>query len=887
MDSERWKRLAVELENLLDCDPDKCKQRLVELEASDPDLAVHLRDALDADTHHFTLLDQPLSLQLDVPDDSEDVALMGAQVGDCIGPWRLQHELGCGGMGRVWLATRADGEYHLEVAIKLIDGVPDSNLVREQLRRERQILADLDHPNIARLLDGGVRSDGTPWYAMEYVKGQALDDYCAQHDIPVRDRLRLLVDIARAVHHAHTRLVVHRDLKPGNILVDETGSAHLLDFGIAKLLDSGAASSSGPLTLMGAATPAYAAPEQLRGEQVGTAADIYALGVIAHELLCGIRPQDATTAMDSREGGPLPSRVTTDRQRRAVLRGDIDAIVSKSLASEPDSRYVSAEAFASDIERYLINQPVAARQASRAYRLRKFTSRHWLGVALGSTAVLVLCAALAFSIMQTRRAQVELARANAVQGFLLGVFDATQPAIGSSLVMTQRDLADRAIDLLDKQLAGQPDAAVDVLIAVGRVYRKLGFAKRSRAVLQRALLRLDETSQVKDDPRRVSALLALGRADLLAGDFQKARDHFVQADRLSTGSGANLHTHTIILKELGTTQSAMRQIPMALKSLKRAEALARRDRNASVLLPKILIERALALRRAHRMDDAIVEGRNALSAARRTYGEKDVRTAGAYSTVGAMLRRAGQPAEAETMLRKAVAIEKQAYGQPQAASVNNLASVLQDRGQLVESGVLFRRALELAGQRYGVDSIATSSYRRNLALEQADAGQIDAALANMRKAYARFADGNPLGGPSNLEMRAQLARLLYQAGNQDEAAALLPEILTDAPKHPETAIIPLHQAHMLSARLALDAHHLDVAGRQLVAARAGLKPLDLETTDRVRLKLLAGDIAHAAHQPRKALAEWRAALQLAENKLGPRHTLARAATQRLRVLAQR
>lgn len=880
MDARRWQRLAQELDELLELDSKQREKRLAHLAMEDARLAMRLRIALDADARPIDMLDQPLSLALEADVAPHEHAEAAVAAGDRVGPWRLECELGRGGMGCVWLASRDDGQYRLQVAIKLLVGVANSELMRDQLRRERQILADLDHPGIARLLDGGVREDGTPWYAMEYVQGVELNRYCRQQGLSVPERMRLLKDIAEAVHHAHAHLVVHRDLKPGNILVDAQGKPHLLDFGIAKLLDPAAAGSS--MTLLAAATPAYAAPEQLRGEHVGTAADIYALGVIAHELVAGVRPPHSDpfeAAPESR--GAMPS---TAMQRSAVARrlvvGDVDAIVSTALAAHPADRYASAEALADDIGRWLSGRPVEARRAGAGYHARKFIRRHWLGVGLGAAAVVALCLALVFSLVQTRHARSELARANAVQGFLLGVFDAVQPSPGGNFVMTQRELADRAVSLLEAQLADQPQTSIDVLIAIGRVYRKLGFAERARTTLQHALRLLDARSGSIPDPRRVTALLELGRADYLAADYAAARTHLGEAARLASDS-TPVTTQVAILYELGSSQSAGRDIQSALKTLDRAAALAATDPAAAPLLPKVLLEKALAQRRNHDIEAAIAEGRRALVAVRRSFGERDVRTAGALSTVGAMLRRAGAPAEAEKMLRQAVRIETEAYGEPQAATLNNLATVLQDRGQLAESGALFRQALKSASQRYGANAVTTASYRRNLALEQADAGHMHEALANLRKAYARYSDAYPPGSPLNLEMRAQLARLSYQAGEKDAAARLLPELLADAPKHRGTADIPLRQAHMLSARLALDAGDLGAARSHLAAARNGLQAHGLETTDRVRLKLLAGDIAQAAGQPAQAQREWRAARQLADTKLSPQHVLAHAAAQRL------
>ena len=880
MTVDQWKRLAEELDELLDCSEAERAERLAALGSEDAWLAKHLAEALAADARQMALLDEPLQLSLDDAEAVIDPPAQDAHSGDQIGPWRLERELGQGGMGGVWLAARNDGQYQLEVAIKLIDGILDSDLTREQLRRERQILADLDHPDIARLLDGGIRDNGTPWYAMEYVQGEPLDRYCDQHTLSVDTRLRLLARIARAVHHAHTRLVVHRDLKPGNILVDGEGKPHLLDFGIAKLLDAGV-TASGPLTLLAAATPAYAAPEQLRGERVGTAADIYALGVIAFELLTGSRPHLTDRALFDDVRGPLPSRGIEDRHKRAAVRGDVDAIVARALAPQPAQRYASAEAMADDIDRHLRGEPVQARTAGPAYRARKFIRRHWLGVSLGSAAVLLLCVALAFSILQTRRAESALARANAVQQFLLGVFDAAQPLAGKGGVVTQRALADKASAELESTLANQPGMRIDTLIAVARVYRKLGLAGRSRALLQRALAELDRDQAELDDPRRLDALLAIGRAELALGDTSAAIASLSDADALARSQHGSAKLRTAILYELGSSFSAADRLDEALVTLAEAERQAVSRDGDSVDLPKIRIERALALRRLGKLDAAITEGENALHAAVAQYGADDFRTTSILSTLGAMHRRVGHLARAEALLRKAVDIDKRTDGRPQSAAVNNLATVLQEQGRFAESGPMFDLALELANQRYGVDSVAAASYRRNLALEQADAGLLDEAESNLRKAYQRVSEATERSSVENLAMREQLARVLIANNKREEAGNLLLEVLADGPRDERIPGITLRLAHMDAARLALDRHDNASAQQHLDQARVGLPAHSPDIPDLVRLQLLAGDIAEAGGRHADAQQAWQTALALTGSKLTSASPFAKAATQRL------
>ena len=578
MDDRFWLRLANELEKLLPLDPDDRHEQLAALRRDEPELARHLEVALAADQASIPLLDQPLkfdfrdhALEIDEADELKP--------GTMVGPWRLVRELGKGGMGRVWLASRDDDHYRVDVALKLIDFARRGDLISAQIRLERQILADLDHPQIARLVDGGMRENGTPWYAMEYVRGLPLDQYCSQKDLSLADRLRLIERTARVVHHAHTHLVVHRDLKPSNILVDDDGNPHLLDFGIAKLLDKSHESRPGTMTLLAASTPAYAAPEQLRGESVGTRADIYSLGVIAFEILCGKRPPRADSeAMASDDAvAPLPSEaIRGDRRLRARLRGDVDSIVAQAMAPDIESRYVSAATLADDIDSHLTGMPVAARRAGTVYRARKFLDRHWLGVGFTGALVAILSVALVVSTVQTRRAEEALARATAVQGFLLEVFDASQPGPADVGIVLQRDLVERAAQRLDQLLELRPRDRLDLTIALGRVFRKLGLAPRAEELLRQAVESFDDQAISQLDSRYVEALYELGRANYYTGDLDSGIRNLTRADRLATGIGVGYDGphRAAILFELGATRSAARNIASAMKVLAAAERLA-------------------------------------------------------------------------------------------------------------------------------------------------------------------------------------------------------------------------------------------------------------------------------------------------------------------------
>jgi serine/threonine protein kinase len=335
--------------------------------------------------------------------------------GQTLGPWRLIEPLGRGGMGEVWLAARADGAYERQVALKLPHAHLLTGALRDRFRRERDILAALSHPSIARFYDAGMADGDQPWLALEYIDGVPITDYCNAHASSLRERIGLLRQVASAVQAAHARLIVHRDLKPANVLVTASGDVRLLDFGIAKLL--GDDDAAGDLTQLGGrvATPDYAAPEQLDGGVVTVATDVYALGVLLYELLTGQRPFPAVSRLgrmvDVRGEAPLAStRVASTRapgRARAALRGDLDAILARALDPDPSRRYASVAAFADDLQRHLEHRPIAARHIGRGQRAARFVRRHRQGVAMAATLLLMLAGGIGGVLWQAKRVGVD------------------------------------------------------------------------------------------------------------------------------------------------------------------------------------------------------------------------------------------------------------------------------------------------------------------------------------------------------------------------------------------------------------------------------------------------------------------------------------------------
>lgn len=394
------------------------------------------------------------------------------QPGDTVGPYRLIRELGSGGMASVWLAERTDMLHGRQVALKLPHGAWKRAGLAERMAREREILATLEHPNIARLYDAGLAEDGQPWLALEYVHGVRIDDWCRANDPSVPARLRLFLQVAQAMAHAHAQLVVHRDLKPGNILVTAEGGVKLLDFGIAKLLQEGVVEETELTRGAGRAlTPEYASPEQVLGRPLGTASDIYSLGVVLFEMLADERPyrlrQSSWAALEAAVANaevPRPSSVAP-AARRAALRGDLDTIVLKALRREPAERYATVAALAEDVQRHLDHRPVLAQPERRAYVWAKFVRRNRVAVATAAAVGMAVAAGAGVSLWQAAAARQERDRAEQAKTFLVSMFEGLNPdAAGSA----RNVLATQVLDRATAQLPSEEPLRSELILALAR-----------------------------------------------------------------------------------------------------------------------------------------------------------------------------------------------------------------------------------------------------------------------------------------------------------------------------------------------------------------------------------------------------------------------------------
>jgi eukaryotic-like serine/threonine-protein kinase len=695
-----------------------------------------------------------------------------------VGAYRVVRELGRGGMGVVYEAERDDGQFLRRVAIKLLRG-GDAESLRHRVLAERQILASLDHPNIARLLDGGVTAEGRPYLVMEHVDGLPMDVYCDRMRLTVAERLHLFVLVVRAVAYAHRNLVVHRDLKPSNILVAADGTPKLLDFGVAKLLNPGIGSmgSVGRDARVNAPdlvalTPEYASPEQLRNEMVTTQSDVYSLGVLLHVLLCGRRPFNAHSSADlmaavcetdvvsasERVGRDetLPqlgggeykvsaeaiarARQTTPARLARVLRGDLESIIRMALRKEPRHRYASAELLADDIQRYLEARPVVAHGRGHVYSAGKLVLRHRLtaaAVLVGVTSLLGSATASLNQASQAREAQVRADRARSeaqrVSEFVISLFEGGAPEQAMGRTITARDLVQRGVQRIDA-LNEEHHVQASLLAVLGEVLGSLADYNDAQLLTERALSLYEAQA---DDHGRARMLVQLGTMQRQRGRYRDARETMMKALDLQ------LRLLGPSSEELGATYHQLAAIAVYLGDT----------------------------------DEALQYADDAYSIHRTRHGEHHRLTLNTLLLRGVVQRRRGDRDEAERIMRTVIASRPLAMGSTHREAMEDrlqLADVLVMKGSTAEAERIYRQVLVEApvGEPAALEPRAWA--RNSLARMLARRGDLASAELLLRDSYAErrsvYGEGHPrtaeaaMALGSNLVAQARLpeAEQLYQ-----------------------------------------------------------------------------------------------------------------------------
>ncbi len=796
MDSARWLRISAVFDAVVEASEADRAALLTDLCAGDRDLRNDVEALLAADIHGEFVAAQAADMRALAAATwmrDQDVA---AAEGTLIGAWRVVREIGRGGMGVVLLVDRADGQYEQRAALKLIKRGMDSEAVVARFLRERQILARLSHPNIARLLDGGLSADGRSYLVMEYIEGAPLLHYCAQHQLGLSARIHCVLQICAALQFAHRQLVVHLDIKPSNVLVTESGEVRLLDFGIARLLGSNLADAvTEPERLHGPLTPAYAAPEQLRGEPVSTATDIYSLGCLIYELLVGQLPFDASAVVNHDASCKAPNRTQPEAPSRAMLsgadtntlvaarslRGDLDVIVLKAMQPEPERRYVTVEALAQDLRNHLQGRPIAARRDSALYRTGKFVRRHRVGVALAAVCVLALLVTTGAALWEAANSRAQARRAEAVTDFVVDIFRVADPrGTPGGNKFSAKDVLDSGAKRLDASLVTQPQLAASLAEVLGKVYLELGEYDRAIALLRRSLRLREDSGQGGGVPADTFAMLA--RAQYEKGDYaaallsakQALDGHRVQGKAASPAIAKDLALHGEIARRQGDFPNAELLLQQALAT-SRATLVAPHAQIAAQLN-----QLATLYSDMHRLPDGIALTKEALAMFRSLYGENHLDVAENLVNLAVFNMQSGRVAEALPSFDEAIAIYRRLLPADHPMLAEALAGNARafDRlGRYREAEPLYLEALAMQRRVLGNQHPALAATLNNLAVLHFHEDDYAGSADYSRQAMAIWAAQGKPEHPFALISKSHLAVAVRESGDLVQAEQIGREVL--------------------------------------------------------------------------------------------------------------
>ncbi len=780
-----WRRLEPFFDELLDLEPGLREARLGKIAGLSDNDRTQLRNLLAADATTNEQLDAPLpTAAAQMVAEAVDDPLIDEK----LGAYRVKEEIGRGGMGVVYLGERTDGEFKQEVVIKVLRLGIDSTDTRRRFLQERQILADLDHPAIVRLLDGGFTADGRPYIVMNRIVGQRLDHYCDEQRLDIKSRVRLFLNVIEAVDHAHRNLIIHRDLKPSNVWVDEAGKVHLLDFGIAKIADddAGPGMTATNHRLM---TPEYASPEQVKQENITTASDVYQLGILLYKLLTGQFPyvlqgynvQEMESRICSTDPIPASRAITTDSaahqassgQMKKTLRGDLDVILEKSLRKEPERRYLSAHELREDLIRWLSGERILARPNSVLYQTNRFVRRHPLVVSLFASAIVM---SMVFTVFHVQRitterdiARSESAQRKEVSDFLVNLLKVPDPTAAKGREITARELLADSYSKVDEELS-DPETKARLLAVVGQVSENLGLYDQAGPAL---VQRLRYTAELYGERSLETATAALDLAQLwrlarmadeALGPAEKGlsiRRELLLADDLLVGEA---------LKVIGMIHRDLREFELAETELREAEAiyeakLAPDDR----LRTTINIDLAYVLRTVGKVEEAEALYRGAISVMRERQDEFGKALPGALNNLAYLLRRNEELEEAVVFYREAITANETHYWEFHPSTLmfrNNLATTLQVLDRTEETRQELETIIVLQEHLTGPDHWQAGVSHRSLGYFSFQNGDFAAGSVEFEIAYDTFVRVLDEGHMWTAAVCLQLATCQYLSGEK-------------------------------------------------------------------------------------------------------------------------
>jgi len=678
--------------------------------------------------------------------------------GDRLGPYEITSVIGYGGMGAVYCALRVDDQFRQQVAIKVLSGGwgPTPELV-SRFRAERQILATLNHPNVARLLDGGMTLTGLPYLVMEYIEGASIDRFAKDRNLSIRGRLELFRQVCSAVQYAHRNLIVHRDIKPANVMVTDDGTPKLLDFGIAKLLNPESLGQTVALTrpadrLM---TPEYASPEQIRGEPVNTASDIYALGVLLYELLAGKRPFETANLTFSNlehlvcETTPeRPSRVRPQNGKAAEpVPADLDNVVLKAMHRDPNCRYASAAELSDDVRRWLEGFPVNARPDTWDYRVRKFVSRHKIATAAAALFAVTTTALSIGLAVQATRAKREAETSNQVAAFLANLFEFSRPDETQGRGSGAREVLDIGAKRAVTELIGQPVVEARLLQILGTTYRELGIFDQADTLLTRAYT-IRSKMLGPNSPETAETLQTIAEIASDKGEVQRAKQDYEKVLRIYERTYGLKNEKTVeVITDIGELRWSLGDFPGAKDLYLQAIALCKQFKSASdwqVLNAKNDLQVVLADQGDYAAAASLA--REVLETEVKTMGPNNPNVSLTLNNLGYALAQTAQYREAEAIFKRALLLREKVDGPEHPAialSLSNLGWLARELGHYSEAQDLGQKAVAMAAKLAGPRSLDTAACQGQLGLTMLAEGKLPQARQLLKAALeTRLALGN-------------------------------------------------------------------------------------------------------------------------------------------------
>lgn len=854
MNPEKWERIQLIFDKALKVEKSKRIDFVKNKCGYDIELFEEIISLLNADENEHQIFSASATDYIIIDDTNLD--------GQTFGNYRTIKQIGTGGMGTVYLAERADGHFEQKVALKVVKPGINSNEIISRFEDERQILARLQHPNIARLLDGGISDIGLPYFTMEYVDGLSITEYCDSKNLTIEERLELFQKVCNAILYAHQNLVIHRDIKPSNILVQDDGTVKLLDFGIAKVFEEEENQKNITRTGIRAMTPEYASPEQILGQPISTATDVYSLGLILYQLLTGYPPYEvnSTSAIEMEKvicltDPPKPSTMFTKvmglksydgknlspdyiSEKRRIsftklkkrISGDLDNICLMALRKEPERRYNSVAQLTTDINNHLAGLPIIARKNTAVYRTKKFVRRHTAGVSIASAAVIVVASLTTLYTIQLAgerdKARLEAEKSQKVSEFLVSLFKVSDPANSKGESITARELLDNGVMRIENELANQPKILANMLNVTGNVYKSLGLYDKSQSLLVKANF-LNDSLFGSDSPEAAASLNSLAGLFFVNGDYDKAAKEYKRVIQIrknifgenSLELSESINDYAMVLREQGKYDEAEKLLLQALSirekfsNLKKNEIAESKTNLALVYQDKGEYEKSKSLYKEALKIREVSQGK-----IHPAYSE-------ALGFYAFLLQDMGNYNEAGKLFKEALDIDEKLYGaiHPMISTdLYYLASNVAFLGDLDSAQALYEKVLELDKKLLGENHPYIALDLNNLAGVLNDKGDSKKAeelykqsLQLNRKAY-----GNE--HPEVATSLSNLGVLYNRIGRYDEAEPLLKQALNMrikllGPEHPSSVTSLNIYASLLTNqhkyKLAVDQYRQTVALR--------------------------------------------------------------------------